>query len=126
MTEHITYYKPSCGTKFVVRVMRGETNLGSRLAYALYEIANRECPQPGLEGEPFKPNYVYEFANGLVFRLFDDGLLEEGQVLEFYVPEDFQHQTMEVLARIPRLLQLAGIGEGALRSIKGILQTPPA
>src|SRR5687767_11865357 len=112
--EHITYFKPACGTKLVVKVMKYELNLCGQVADSLHQIASRECPQPGLEGEPFKPNFVYEFANGLVFRLFDDGLCADGQVLEFYVPEEFQHKTTEVLARIPRLLQWAGIGEPAL------------
>ena len=69
---------------------------------------------------------MYEFANGLVFRLFDDGLGSEGHVLEFYVPEPFQCQATEVLARIPRLLQVAGVGPEALLAIKGIFQPPSA
>jgi hypothetical protein len=132
MTEQVTYYKPSCGAKLVIKVMQGEVNTCDQLAYALFQIASRECPQPGLEGEPFRPNWVYELANGLVFRLFDDGLGCEGHVLEFYVPEEFQHRKTQVLARIPRLLRTAGVGEEALRGIQTVAEersgetvTPP-
>jgi hypothetical protein len=126
MTEQVTYYKPSSGDKLVIKVMKREKNTCGQLAYSLYRIASRECPQPGLEGEPFRPNWVYEFANGLVFRLFDDGLDPEGQVLEFYVPEPFQRRATEVLARVPRLLQTAGVGEEALLAIKRIFPSPSA
>src|SRR5689334_15431505 len=71
VTEQVTYYKPSSGDKLTIRVMNRDTNTCGQLAYCLYQVASRECPQPGLEGEPFRPNWVYEFANGLVFRLFD-------------------------------------------------------
>jgi hypothetical protein len=122
MTEQVSYYKPSCGTKLVIKVMQREVNTCGQLAYFLFQIASRECPQPGLEGEPFRPNWVYEFANGLVFRLFDDGLGSAGHVLEFYVPVDFQFRATEVLARIPRLLRAAGVGEEALRGIQSLFR----
>src|SRR5688572_14674748 len=63
MTEQVTYFKPSCGTKLVIKVVQREVNTCDQLADSLFQIASRECPQPGLEGQPFQPNYVYEFAN---------------------------------------------------------------
>jgi hypothetical protein len=123
MPHNVIYYTPPGGTKITVKVMNGNNNAGEALAERLFHTANRECPQPGLEGETFKPNYVYEFANGLVFRLFDDGLDPQGKVLEFYVPEAFQHSKQQVLSRIPRLLQMAGVEEEALASLKGIFQS---
>ena len=126
MTERVAYYKPSCGTKLVMKVMQRGANMCAQLAYSLFQIASRECPQPGLEGEPFRPNWVYEFANGLVFRLFDDGLGAEGHVLEFYVPKENQFRTTEVLARIPRLLRATGVGEEAIRGIQSLFRPPPA
>jgi hypothetical protein len=126
MTDQVTYYKPSCGTKLVIKVMRREANTCGQLAYSLFQIASRECPQPGLDREPFRPNWVYAFANGLVFRLFDDGLGSGGHVLEFYVPEEFQFRKAELLARVPRLLRAAGVGEEALRGIQGLFRPPPA
>ena len=120
-SENVTFYRPPGGAKLVVKVTSHGANICDRLAGTLYQIAYHECPQPGLEGEPFKPNFVYEFANGLVFRLFDDGLDPQGKVLEFYVPEEFQSSKQQVLSRIPRLLQIAGVQEGSLTHLRAAL-----
>ena len=122
--ESVTYYDPPGGTHFTVKVMRNEKNICHELAEPLYRIANQECLQPGLEGQPFKPNYVYEFANGLTFRLWDDEVGVNDKVLEFYVPPEFQDNKQQVLSRIPQLLKMAGVTEGALVSLNEILQPP--
>jgi hypothetical protein len=51
------------------------------------------------------------------------GLDAQGQVLEFYVPEEFQRNKEHVLSRILRLLQMAGVEEGALIAVKRELQS---
>ncbi len=118
----LTYYKPTEGTKLIVKLTDDEgKNMADSIAERLFRVAYTEVPQPSLEGQPFQPNYVYEFANGLVFRLFDDGLNINDKVLEFYVPEEHQANKEQVLGRIPRLLQMANVKESALAPLKEAL-----
>jgi hypothetical protein len=118
ISQHVTYYQRPGGAHCTVKVTTAGENLCPRLAETLFHIATRECHQPGLDGKPFQRNFVYEFANGLVFRLFDDGLDAQGNVLEFYVPPEFQANKEQVLSRIPRLLQMAGVDARSLRLLR--------
>ena len=71
---------------------------------------------------PFVPNYTYEFANRLVYRLFDGGLGESEVCLEFLVAPGFARDKADVLAEVPRMLENAGIDAPALAALRSFLR----
>ena len=140
MTEQrIDYYRPtrnleSQGMKkpfeISIQPFENNNNISHKIAQGLSKIATEECPQIDRDanpvystGEPVGAFFPYRFANGLIFRLSDDGS-EENLMLQFSVPEMLSIDKQEILSRIPELLQMAGIEEGALISLKRILPNP--
>jgi hypothetical protein len=125
MAIDLMWYWPKDGADLVLKILEDGDNVCSRIAHQLHEIAVHQCQQSAKEPMVFSPNLVYEFGNGLVFRLFDDEDGNDNEVLEFLVPDypEKQRKTT-VLLEIPTLLRQAGFeDEGTLVWVREVIRT---
>lgn len=113
MAIDLLWYWPKGGGNLVLKILADGKNMCSTIAHQLHNIAVHECPQSALEPLTFFPNFVYEFRNGLVFRLFDDQIGNDTEVLEFLAPEVPQERKAAILLEIPTVLAQAGFEDAS-------------
>jgi hypothetical protein len=124
MAIDLLWYWPKEGGDLVLKILADGNNVCSTIAHQLHNIAVHECPQSAQEPLIFFPNFVYEFRSGLVFRLFDDQIGNDTEVLEFLAPEVPQERKAAVLLEIPTVLAQAGFEDAStLAKLRDVIRS---
>jgi len=130
MVTEVLCTKPKEGADASIILLNNGNNVCHEVALELYELFSEEAMATGKRPLPYEPNLAYKFNNGLVFRLFDDGLESAKPRLEFLAIPSPSYKREDVLTEIPGLFKKAGIqDERVLKKlqafIKSIAKEPP-
>jgi hypothetical protein len=99
-------------------------NVSRAVVHGLHDVWTQECKALQNPAPAFREGLVYEFSNGLGFRLFDDGG-DKGPVIGFVVQPVIGHKKAGVLASIPERLREAGVdNEQALARLSDMIARP--
>lgn len=121
--QNITFYKPQEGCDLAVLIRDSGRNASAFYAKELHELWKEVQRAAGKSRITFIPNITYTFPSRLVFRLFDDGLQSDREVLEFWsecrAPEAAKSK---VLSTIPRHLLSIGVLHGTVESLVAFIE----
>jgi hypothetical protein len=112
MATDIVCYRPKDREVLVIRVNRNGENWSWLTAINLHRAGATVVGFPEGQNEKFVANYVYEMTgNGLIYRLFDDGLGSGAECLEFMVDPDSRRKPADLFLELPKLLRSAGFDD---------------
>lgn len=122
--QEITFNKPQEGCDLAILIRERGCNASDFYAVQLHGMWKDVQNATGKLRATFIPNITYMFPSMLVFRLFDDGLQSDRQVLEFWskcrTPESAKSK---VLSTIPRHLVSVGVSLSAMVSLAAFIKT---
>ena len=107
----ILCYRPKEDVDLSVILLHHGENISPSVARKLYNLHAVEKQALGKKPLDYHPNLIYQFRNGLAFRLFDDGLEGGKPTLEFAVPPFPGRDKQDTLAALPEMLKSVGISD---------------
>ena len=118
----VTHYCPKEGCDIVVKVMQDGQNLSAWTALQIHKAWTRECVLNSQPRCAFMVNITYRFASGLVFRLFDSGLEDGNEAIEFLARGNRVSERRRALSSIVDLLLNCDIARSDLDGLVPVLE----
>lgn len=115
---------PKQGADLWVSVQKNGNNICAAMAKHLVSLDTLARGRQGLPSQPYNENETYRTLDGLVFRLYNHET-PDMLALEFMVADGFSERRQQVLARIPVLLEAAGLESIVnLSKLRAIIPSP--
>ncbi len=118
----VSYYCPKEGCDIVVKIMQDGQNLSPWVGLQIHKAWTRECVLNSQPKCAFIVNITYRFASGLVFRLFDSGLQDGNEAIEFLARNSRISERRRALHTIMDLLLNCDIARSDLDGLDPVLE----